>query len=78
MNSKTALTCSGCAVFDGQLGHLRLADGLDAQIEHRLVEALGQQAVDHFLADLGRQSGAVTTVSGTLPARNPGILAYFR
>ncbi len=46
------------AFFHGQLGHLRLADGLHAQLAHRLVEALRQQAVDHFLADLGRQSGA--------------------
>jgi hypothetical protein len=50
-NSKTALTCSGCAVLDGQLGHPRLADQLDAQLEDRLVEALRQQAVDHVLAD---------------------------
>ena len=39
------------AVFDGQLGHARLADGLDAQVYDRLVEALRQQAVDHVLAD---------------------------
>ncbi len=40
------------AVLDGQLGHLRLAHGLDAQVEHRLVETLGQKPVDHFLANL--------------------------
>ena len=40
------------AVFDGQLGNLRLPDGLDAEFEDRLVEALRQQAVNYFLANL--------------------------
>ena len=52
MYSKTALTWSGAPSSTRQLGHLRLADGLNAQLGDRLVEALGQQAVDHFLADL--------------------------
>ncbi len=46
------------AVFDGQLGHLRLADGAHAQFADGLVEALGQQAVDDFLADLGGKAAA--------------------
>ena len=44
------------AVFDGELGHLRLAHGLHAQLAHALVEALGKQAVDHFFANLGRET----------------------
>jgi hypothetical protein len=66
------------AVFDGQFGHLRLADRLYAQLENRLVEALRQQAVDHVLANLASAKRRLITVSGTLPARKPGILAYFR
>ena len=58
MYSKTALTCRGCAVFHRQFGHLRLADGLDAQVAHCLVEALRQQAVDDFLADLAGKAAA--------------------
>ena len=46
------------AVFHGQLRHLRLADGPDAQVAHRLVEALRQQAVDDFLANLGGKAAA--------------------
>ena len=44
----------GSAVFHGQFRHLRLANGPDAQILHCLFEALGQQAVDYVLANLGR------------------------
>jgi hypothetical protein len=43
MYSKTALTCSGCAVFDRQLGHLRLPDGLDAQVETALLNRSGSR-----------------------------------
>ena len=46
------------AVIDGQLGHLRLADGTDAQFADALVEALGQQAVDDFFADLSGKAAA--------------------
>ncbi len=58
MYSKTAFTCSGCAVFDREFGHLGLAHGLDAQVAHSLVEALRQQGVDDFLANLARKAAA--------------------
>ena len=52
------LHVQGLAVFHGEFGDLRLADGPHAKLCHGLVEPLGQQAVDHIFANLGRQSGA--------------------
>ncbi len=46
------------SVFDRELGDLRLADGTNVQLVDTLVEAVGQQAVDHFLADLGGEAAA--------------------
>ena len=50
---KDGFDVQGRAVFDGQFGHLRLADGLDAEVENSLIEPLGQQALNHVLANLG-------------------------
>jgi len=44
------------SVFDSELSDLRLAHRAHAQLGHSLVEALGQQAVDHVLLDLGGET----------------------
>ena len=76
MNSKTAFTCSGCPSSTVSSVTCGWPTGLHAQLAHALVEALGQQAVDHFLANLGGKTPRITD-SGTLPGRKPGIFAYF-
>ena len=73
MNSNTALTCSGVAVFDGQLRHLGLAHRGHAEVAHRLVEALGQETVDHILADLVGEA-PLDDGFGNLAGAEPGNL----
>ena len=76
MYSKTALTCSGWPSSTVSSVTCGWPTGLDAQLAHSLVEALGQQAVDDFLANLGRIAAAddrLRHLAGT-EAGNLGVL----
>ena len=44
------------AFLDGKFCDLRLADGAKAELVDCLVEALGEQSVDDFLADFGGET----------------------
>src|SRR6202044_193337 len=68
------------AVFNSQLGDLRLADRANTQVVDGLVEACRQNRVDNFFANLSREAAAhdvLRNFAGT-EAGNLGVLAVIR
>ena len=67
----------GFAFFESEAGELGFRDGNDACLSDGGAEALGEERLDDILLDLLGEAAFLTTLSRTLPARKPGILAYF-